>query len=140
MPTFKKHERLTHRKVISLTFESGKVVKKFPFILLYRFDMRRSESPCQVMMSVGKRNFKKAVDRNRIKRLMKESWRLNKAELYKTIPSSDQQLFVILIYTGKTILTFEETQQKIKEVSVRLSSTLADQVTIAKANEENQST
>ncbi|NQX93083.1 MAG: ribonuclease P protein component, partial [Flavobacteriales bacterium] len=95
--TFRKTERLTHKKLIELTFKEGEKVKAFPFLFVYRWTEPRSESPVQVMMSVGKRNFKKAVDRNKIKRLMKEVYRLNKPNI-ATSESPESQLSLIIVY------------------------------------------
>jgi ribonuclease P protein component len=117
--TFSKSERLTHERIISRTFSEGRSVKKYPFILLFREEDLRVEHPCQVMMSVGKRRFKKAVDRNRIKRLMREAWRMNKSSFFDPITKQNKQMSIILLYVGNKMLTFEESESKIKELALR---------------------
>ena len=77
--TFRKHEKLKSRKLIGKLFEEGKSVKKFPLRLVYLQTEHTSDSKIQAGFSVPKRNFKRAVDRNRIKRLMREAYRLNQS-------------------------------------------------------------
>ena len=73
--TLGKKERLKSKKLIGKLFEEGKSIKKYPFRLVYLIQDKNSLLKNQASFSVPKRNFKKAVDRNRIKRLMKESAR-----------------------------------------------------------------
>ena len=117
--TFSKHERLTHERLIARTFSEGKSIKRFPFILIYSEARLRDVVPAQVMMSVGKRRFKRAVDRNRIKRLMREAWRLNKSSFLDPIAKQNKQMTIILLYVGNKIVTFDETDSKIKELALR---------------------
>ena len=69
--------------------------------------------PCQTLVSVSKRNFKRAVDRNRIKRLMREAWRLQKPALYSVLREHEKQRALVLIYVGRELPTFEGMQASV---------------------------
>lgn len=75
----------------------------------------------QAGFAVSTKNFKKAVDRNRIKRLMKEAYRLNKIELTNTVKNHYQHVAVFFIYTGNTIPVYPEVLEKIKKILKRLN-------------------
>ncbi|MEL7221962.1 MAG: ribonuclease P protein component [Bacteroidota bacterium] len=100
---FQLGERLKSRKEIEYLFSRGShSIGQYPLRLVWRPAMeRRSEFPIQVATTVSKRNFKRAVDRNRIKRVMREAYRLNKTELYDTLPEQEQQLAWMIIYIGR---------------------------------------
>ena len=77
--------------------------------------------PVQVLVSVSKRNFKNAVDRNRIKRLVREVYRKNKNILYETRNRQGKLLLLGIIFTGKTIPEYAEVEQKIILILHRLN-------------------
>ena len=83
--TLGKEERLKSRKIIGRLYEEGKSIKAFPLRMVYIETEHTSDYPCQVGISVPKRNFKKAVDRNRIKRLLRENYRLQKYTVYSNV-------------------------------------------------------
>ena len=70
--TLGKEERLKSRKLIGRLYTEGETIKKFPLRMVYLQTEHTSNYPAQVGVSVPKRLFKKAVDRNRIKRLLRE--------------------------------------------------------------------
>ena len=80
--TLGKEERLKSKKLIESLYQKGSSVKVFPLRMIFLQTAHTSNFPAQVGISVAKRNFKLAVDRNRIKRLMRESYRLQKGIVY----------------------------------------------------------
>lgn len=103
--TLDKDKRLKSRKLIEEIFTSGKTLKKYPLRVVYT----RSDSDTlefKIGVSVSKKKFKKAVDRNLIKRRMREAFRINQSKL-----NSPQKLNLMIIYTSDQILTFEQIQQ-----------------------------
>tara|TARA_R110002072_G_scaffold96968_6_gene213091 strand:+ start:8525 stop:8917 length:393 start_codon:yes stop_codon:yes gene_type:complete len=111
--TLGKQERLKSRKMIGKLFEEGASIKKFPFRLVYLKTTHTSKFPVQASFSVPKRNFKKAVDRNRVKRLLREAYRLEKDMLYNDLESS--YIFMIT-FIGKKEPIFSDVQEKIREL------------------------
>ncbi|MDA9627283.1 ribonuclease P protein component [Flavobacteriaceae bacterium] len=105
-----KKERLKSQKLIGRLFEEGASLKIFPFRLIY---ITTEKSQLQSSFSVPKRNFKKAVDRNRIKRLIKEAYRLEKKNAFKT---SNYNCVFMITYLGKKEPSFLEVQKKIREL------------------------
>lgn len=105
--SFRKDERLCKRKQIQELFNKGSSFYLFPFkvLLLPQLD---HELPHQVLISVPSRLFKRAVDRNRIKRRIREAYRLQKNKLPET-----PRLAIGLIYTAKEILPFGEIMRKL---------------------------
>ncbi len=104
--------KLKSKKSIGQLFESGQSVKAFPLLLIYKID-NNLDTPFKVGFSVSKRNFKHAVDRNRIKRLLREYFRKNK---YLFTLSEQQQFLYMFIYIGKTMpryIDIEKSMQKI---------------------------
>lgn len=97
---FPKKEKLKSKKLIESLFTEGKAVSKYPFKLVYLKTEFAEEVKIQAGVSVPKRNFKRAVDRNRIKRLMRESYRLNKHLIFNNIEVSYAFMF---LYLGKDI-------------------------------------
>jgi len=77
--------------------------------------------PVQVLISVSKRNFKRAVDRNRIKRLIREAYRANKHLLYDSLRKKEIRLLLGILYTSRVIESFSFIQQKLISALKRLS-------------------
>lgn len=115
--TLGKDERLKSRKQIGQLFDIGKsfVVSPFRvyFILNNELPMSNERSGIQFGVGVSSKNFKKAVARNRIKRLTREAWRLQKNELEEKVKTSLKQLNVFFIYTGKVLPDFTMVKDKV---------------------------
>ncbi len=112
--TLGKKERLKSKKLIGKLFEEGKSIKKYPFRLIYLIQDKNSfKIKTQVSFSVPKRNFKKAVDRNRIKRLIKEAFRL---EQRKILQDYNLPLVIMITYLGKKEPIFSDVKENIKEL------------------------
>ena len=121
--TLGKKDKLKSRKAIEQLFKLGKSFSVFPFRVLYLEAPASSQmeaSQLQTAFSVSKKYFKKAVDRNRIKRLMREAWRLQKNILEEQIKSTNKSVAVFIIYTGNGLpeynLIFEKTTALIKRL------------------------
>ena len=105
--TFPRSERLKSKKILERTFAEGEKVKAWPLVVRQLKTELPEEVTCQVMVSVSKRLFKRAVDRNRIKRLLRENWRLQKNALVQSWATDETQNAVVFIYMGKEMPTFE---------------------------------
>ena len=110
--TLKKKERLKSKKEIDLLFAEGKSIAKYPIRLVYRKADFRDDVGIKAGVSVSKRHFKKAVHRNRIKRLMRESYRKNK---YLVNHTTHQFAFMFL-YSGKELPEYNFVESKVKLV------------------------
>tara|TARA_R110000868_G_scaffold217644_1_gene467764 strand:+ start:19056 stop:19433 length:378 start_codon:yes stop_codon:yes gene_type:complete len=109
--TFSKKEKLKSKKLIDKLFAEGQSVSVFPLRLVYMQSAFDEAIIAKTGVSVSKRNFKTAVDRNRIKRLLRESYRLNKASYFNNITT--QYAFMIL-YIGTEKPTFLQVETKMK--------------------------
>lgn len=118
--SFRKNERLCSKKIIDKLFVQGKSVFVFPVKIVYLETELPSEYPVQAAFSVGKRNFKRAVQRNLIKRRMREAYRLNKSKFYEEI--GEKQVAVFFIFTGKTIPEYTQIETAIKKGMKKLLS------------------
>lgn len=98
--SFPRKEKLKSRKLIETVFTEGSSVSKYPLKLVYLSSELPEETPVQVAVTVPKRRFRKAVHRNRIKRLMREAWRLHKAQW---LPEIQQPYALVFIFTGKDL-------------------------------------
>jgi len=122
--TFKKGEKLKSKKLIEQLFERGKRLKSLPIQLVYLEIDHKTAYLIQAGFSVPKKRFKRAVDRNRIKRLMREAYRLHKYTLPKITDADTKKHVFMFIYIGKHIETYAtiETQflKLLKEVEQKL--------------------
>ncbi|WP_084299594.1 ribonuclease P protein component [Dyadobacter tibetensis] len=121
--TFSKNERLCSPKLIGRLFQRGSsevhTFYLFPFRVLYIYDPQQASQPTQVLFSVSKRQFKKAVDRNLIRRRCREAYRLHKALLY-TDPDLGRPSYVAFLYLAKDISTFSVIDTSMQKLLVRL--------------------
>lgn len=120
--TFKKEERLCSKKVIDQLFLNGNSFLIFPLKVVFHEIPLPTSFPAQAGFSVSKKNFKRAVHRNRIKRLMREAYRLNKHELYKQ--SETRQLAVFFIFVGKEITSFAAVESAMNKALKRIAKQL----------------
>ena len=123
--TLGKNERLKSRKQIEQLFREGKSFVVNPYRVYF---IATGESSIvkrlQFGVGVSNRNFKKAVDRNRIKRLTREAWRLQKNDLQEKINGSNKQLNLFFIYTGKELPDFTTVKEKVALALKKLSDKL----------------
>lgn len=118
---FRKVERLTSRKTFDLLLKKGRSIQDAPFRLIWLIEHSESPFPAKIAFAVPKRNFKSAVERNKIKRLMREVYRKNKADLYTLLKQKEKQLAILIVYTGKTIPDYKEVEQKLTVILQRLA-------------------
>ena len=114
---FGRGQKLKSRKQIQELFTGGNSFFAHPVKLIWMVGGQSSDgqktSKLLTGVSVSKRNFKKATDRNRIKRLLRESYRLNKQELESAFENKSSSLLLFLIYVDKTLPNFDQLQQKV---------------------------
>jgi ribonuclease P protein component len=121
LQTFKKEERLSEKKVIKELFERGCSFYIAPFKVLWIEADFNDKFPVKILITVSKRNFKNAVDRNRIKRITREAYRKNKIILYEKFESSTTKIAFMLMYTGKIIIPYKEIEDIIILILQRLA-------------------
>ena len=102
--SFRKNEKLCSKKVIDRLFAEGKSVFAFPLKFVYLETGLTTATPAQAGFAVSKKNFKKAVQRNLIKRRMREAYRLHKPDFYEAL--KEKQVAVFFVYTAKEIADY----------------------------------
>jgi len=112
---FPKSERLNSKIKIDRLFTDGKAFLVYPLRTVY-FISSENPSELEVLISVPKKKFKKAVHRNRIKRLIREAYRLNKNELCNVVISGNLQMQVAFVYVADKELNFHELNDKMKQI------------------------
>jgi ribonuclease P protein component len=120
--SFRKDERLCSKKIIDKLFVQGKSVFVFPVKMVYLETKLPSGYPVQAGFTVSKKSFKRAVQRNLIKRRMREAYRLNKSKFYDEI--GEKQVAVFFIFTGKTISEYTQIETAIKKGMKKVLSEL----------------
>jgi ribonuclease P protein component len=113
MPTFCKEERLCNKKHIFLLQKEAVLFFNYPFTVKWMEIIDRQPSGVKILPAVPKRNFKKAVDRNKIKRLIREAYRKNKELLVDAANEHQKNIIIMLHYSGKKIVTYKEAESKI---------------------------
>jgi ribonuclease P protein component len=117
-----KSERLKSRKQIDQIFETGEKFSLFPFRLLFRFE--NGNGNIRAGFTVSSKNFPRAVDRNRIKRLSREAYRLQKKELETGVLKNDCSLYLFFIYTGREIVGYDGISVPLKKLLDKLVKVL----------------
>ncbi len=121
--TFKKAEHLKSGKLIRSLFEKPDFYFfEHPLRLNFLIESheQRSLYPARVLFSVSKRNFKRAVDRNRIKRLLREVYRKNRHILEEILSSDNKSLCITLGYVGKELPNYKDLDDKLFRLFQRL--------------------
>jgi ribonuclease P protein component len=111
--TFHKDERISGLKSFEILTKNGSSFFAHPFRITWMKSDIVQEFPARIAFGVPKRNFKSAVKRNRIKRLLREAYRKNKHELYAALELKSVKIVVMFIYTGKDVPSYSETEGKI---------------------------
>ena len=121
--TLGKNERLKSRKQIDYLFAKGQrmVVPPFRITYILRNGVDKNTA-LKFGVGASTRSFKKAVDRNRIKRLTREAWRLQKNELKQQLLEQNRELDVFFIYIGKELPDFNEVSAQVKAAIKKLMS------------------
>lgn len=115
MSSFKKEERLCSRTLILRLVNKGSSFLLYPFrVSSYPAALPATGFPAQVMISVSRRRFKRAIDRNRVKRQIREAYRKNKSEyLYAWLNKKENSIALMFSYVGKEILPSSEIEKKL---------------------------
>jgi ribonuclease P protein component len=128
MNTFHKEERLCSKRLLDLLFKNGSSFLLYPFRVSHLFVPSASllgqpRFPVQVVINVSKKRYKRAVDRNLIKRRTRESYRLQKQlSLYAGLPEADQLLLLSLQFVGKQIYDYAFFEKKMGAVLSKLTA------------------
>lgn len=123
-----KEDKLKSRKTIDEVFNSGNNFSVYPFKIWWL--AVNNETALQAGFGVSARQFKKAVDRNRIKRLMREAYRLQKNELQFQLQQEQKSLRIFILYIGKELPDYETCYKKLTAILNRLGNIISPQAEI----------
>ena len=122
--TFRKRERLVSLRLIDDLFGGGssRSVAAFPLRAIFKVRVREDHAaaPVQLLISVPKKHFHHAVDRNHVKRQIREAWRLHKQLLVEAI-APDKQLLVAFVWQSNQHLATSAVEERIANVTSRIA-------------------
>lgn len=121
--TLGKNERLKSRKLIEQLFSNGKSFNVFPYRILFKVintSEIKFDTVLQFGVAVSAKNFKKAVHRNRIKRLTREAYRLQKSSLQEKLKETQYNLALFFIFTSKELPEYQFVKEKVNLILERL--------------------
>jgi ribonuclease P protein component len=119
--TYPKNEKLKSKTTIDLLFSEGNSVSKFPLRLVYVENKEENAVLLKMGVSVSKKYFKKAVDRNYFKRVLRETYRLNKQLL---LDSLEKPYAIMFFYQTKERLSFQEIEEKTIQLFQKFNETI----------------
>ncbi len=119
--TLSKEERLSRKKIIETLHDKGKSIKTPAIILVYQVTDLPTDFPAQVMFAASKRLYKRAHDRNRIKRLLREGYRKQKHIVYSSLDERQKQAALLFIFTGRQLPNAAYIHGKISELLFRFN-------------------
>lgn len=119
--TFGKAEKLCSKLLIDELFKSGKSFKQYPLRVVYK-QLETSNAEAKVLVSVPKKRFKKAVSRNKIKRQIRETYRLGKADLLEKWYNEEKYFALAFVYIGNEIPEYAELNKSMQKVIEQLKN------------------
>jgi len=120
--TFRKEERLCSRQLMTRLYTEGHKLMVFPFSVQWMV----VDGPCQVMIVAPKRRFHHAVDRNRVRRLTRECYRLRKEQLYDFLAEHHISIVLSLVYVHNDIMSYEQLGHKMDKVLAALEKAIVE--------------
>lgn len=125
--TLRKPERLNRKKVIEKMFAGGsRSFSVFPLRVVY-LPVEESDAPVSILVSVSKRHFKRAVKRNRVKRQIREAYRMNKQELLSALAQRQSRLAVAFIYLSDELVDSSVIEERMKTALARIVERFQEQ-------------
>jgi ribonuclease P protein component len=112
---FKKEERIAAQREIDRLFQKGNAFVSHPLRIVYVEQKPFSGATVAIVVSVAKKRFKRAVKRNRMKRLIRESYRLNKAFLIEHLQKKESGLLIAFLFIGKQLCGFKEMEDAMRK-------------------------
>jgi len=119
-----KNERLKSRKQISTLFSENQHVFSYPFKCITAHIDPTDQAPAKLLISVSKRTFKRAVDRNHMKRLIREAYRKNKEIIYNEIDTTQSQVLLGILFVGKEVMQYHEVEKSMIKALHKLRKVL----------------
>lgn len=121
---FPKKEKLKSRKLFDALFKKGKIITKYPVKLIYLKTGLPNDVKIQAGVAVPKKNFKSAVKRNRIKRLLREAYRLNKPMVFN---NSEGNFAFLFLYLGKEMPNYKTVEKSMRTILQKFNNTVIDE-------------
>lgn len=129
MNSFNKEERLCNVKLIDKLYHNGSSFLVYPFRIIWLIADSDLQFPAQILISIPKKRFKKAVDRNLLKRRIREIYRLNKSELlYPFLNQRSEKIILGINYIGNEIAEYPSLEKKFISAIQRLKKNISESV------------
>jgi ribonuclease P protein component len=126
--TFSKEEKLTGKTSIDQLFNGGKSFSLFPFKVFIRIIDASGGPMARLLIAIPKKKVKNAVDRNRLRRLVREAYRLNRHAFITFLENNSLQLHIALVYTGEGAdLTYKDVELKVIRCLARIETVITSE-------------
>ena len=122
--TFKKEERLKSRKDIEGLMEGGTAISVSPIKMIWKEAVWKGSIHAKATVAVSKKNFRKAVDRNKLKRRMREAFRKNKLKLVDELQQKNKKINLMFIHANKEMSAYSLIESSIIKTLEKLRTSL----------------
>lgn len=124
MYTFAKSERLCSKKQIDILYKEGHRMMVYPYSVTWLESQDEMPEQAQVLITTSKKKFHHAVDRNRVKRLTRECYRLHKPELYQMLQAHNTKCYISINYIHNEILDYHVLYKKFDKILLQFEKKL----------------
>jgi ribonuclease P protein component len=122
--TFTKQEKLTGETVVTALFQKGASYMAYPMRIVWTATKTENKPSLKVLMSVPKKKLKHAVDRNRVKRLLREAYRHHKQELTMQVIEQGLQVQMAFVWIPSEVLDYAKVEKKLKDALLKMQKLL----------------